>query len=111
MDVDTGMGAGASDEPIAANDPEFDEEDDEAMMRNSVEAHVKTAATRLSLIRAPCPPYDVQMGSLAARFGHVLTADQERRRGWRRGARSCPRRRSQPPPPPCAGASRASSSA
>jgi len=48
------------------------------MMRNSVEAHVKTAATRLSLIRAPCPPYDVQMGSLAARFGHVLTADQER---------------------------------
>ncbi|KOO32517.1 transcription-repair-coupling factor-like protein, partial [Chrysochromulina tobinii] len=78
MDVDTGIGAGASDEPVAANDPEFDEEDDEAMMRNSVEAHVKTAATRLSLIRAPCPPYAVQMGSLAARFGHVLTADQER---------------------------------
>jgi len=76
MDVDTGMGEGASDEPVAANDPEFDDDDDEAMMRNSVEAHVKTAATRLSLIRAPCPPN--QMGSLVARFGHVLTADQKR---------------------------------
>ena len=78
MDVDTGMGEGASDEPVAANDPEFDDDEDEAMMRNSVEAHVKTAATRLSLLRAPCPPNDVQMGSLAARFGHVRTADQER---------------------------------
>ena len=78
MDVETGMSEGASDEPVAANDPEFDDDDDEAMMRNSVEAHVKTAATRLSLIRAPCPLNDVQMGSLVARFGHVLTADQER---------------------------------
>ena len=57
MDVDTGLGVGASDEPTAASDPEFNEDDDEAIMKHSVEAHVKSAAKRhLSLIRTPCPP-------------------------------------------------------